>query len=352
MFVIDAHEDVASNALDLGRDVRRSALDTRRLEKEANARQPDGLCMVGLPEWLAGGVVIVFGTIFVAPSRKESSELHTYTTAEEAYTLGQAQLDYYHRLAKESDQVALIGNCADLDEVLAARETDDPQVGIVPLMEGADPIREPAEVEQWFEQGVRMVGLSWMRGTRYAGGNSAQGPLTDAGRDLLAAMADMGLVLDVSHLADESFFEALDIFEGRSIASHSNPRALVPGPRQLSDEMIRRLVERDGIIGIIPANWCLRSDWSKGDSKEAVTLADVTAAVDHICQIAGDVAHVGLGSDFDGGFGAESVPAEMDTVADLALVGPALSKIGYSEEEVAAVLSGNWLRLLRAALPR
>ena len=135
------------------------------------------------------------------------------------------------------------------------------------------------------------------------------------------------------------------------VASHANPRARVPGPRQLSDGMIRRLAERDSVIGIVPYNRFLRPDWAKGDPKNVVTIADVAAAVDHVCQVVGDATHVGLGSDFDGGFGAESAPAEIDTVADLARFGPALAELGYSEEDIAAVLGGNWLRVLRAALP-
>jgi len=351
MFIVDAHEDIAWNALVLGRDVCRSAPETRRLEEGTDVPQRHGLCMVGLPEWLSGGVTVVFGTIFIMPARRGFPESHTYTTAEEAHALGSAQLDFYHRLADECDRIALIGKRTDLDGVLASWESETPRVGVIPLMEGADPIREPAEAEAWFERGVRLVGLSWQAGSRYAGGNAVPGRLTDAGRELLAAMADLGLILDVSHLAEESFFEAVDRFEGRIVATHANPRARVPGPRQLSDEMIRRLVERDGVIGIALYNPFLRPGWTRGTPRDTVTVADVAAAVDHVCQVVGDAAHVGLGSDLDGGFGAESAPAEIDTVADLERIGPALVELGYGEDDIAAVLGGNWLRLLRAALP-
>lgn len=351
MLTVDAHEDIAWNALALGRDVRRSALETRRLEENTDVPQHAGLCMVGLPEWLAGGIAIICGTIFAAPAGGGFPDTETYTTAEEAHSLGLAQLDFYHRLADECEQIALIGTRADLDAVLISWEGEAPQVGIIPLMEGADPIREPAEAESWFERGVRLVGPAWRMGSRYAGGNDVPGPLTDAGRELLAVMADLGLVLDISHLAEESFFEAVDRFEGRIVATHANPRARVPGPRQLSDEMIRRLAERDGVIGIVPYNGFLRPGWAKGDARDLVTVADVAAAVDHVCQVLGDAIHVGLGSDFDGGFGAESAPAEMDTVADLPRVGPALGEMGYSDEEIAAILGANWLQVLRTALP-
>ena len=351
VYIVDAHEDVAWNALALGRDVRRSVPETRLLEKGSDIPRRGGTRMVGLPEWLAGGVAVVFGTLFVEPARKSYSKPHTYTTAEEAHELAWAQLDYYHRLADECEQVASIGTRVELDAVLTSWQGKKPQVGIVPLMEGADPIREPAEAEMWFERGVRLVGLSWLTGSFYAGGNASPGPLTDNGRELLEVMAELGMVLDVSHLAEEAFVEAMDRYESWVVASHANPRARVPGQRQLSDAMIRRLAERDGVIGIVPYNAFLRPGWSKGDPKNAVTPADVAAAVDHVCQVVGDVAHVGLGSDFDGGFGAESTPLEIDTVADLRRIIPALGEMGYGEEEVAAVMGGNWLRLLRKALP-
>jgi membrane dipeptidase len=346
--IVDAHEDVAWNALALGRHVRRSALETRRLEQDSDVPSRNGICMVGLPEWLEGRVALVFGTIYVAPERRGRRRgPQTYADAEEAHVLGQQQLDYYHRLADEEKQVALVGSQGDLEEVLESWKGVSPIVGLVPLMEGADPIREPAEAELWFERGVRLVGLSWKAGTRYAGGDAAQGPLTDLGRELLEVMAELGMVLDVSHLAERSFFEAVGRFEGPIVATHANPRALVPGSRQLSDDMIRRLAQRDGVIGIVPASPFLRPDWKTTPA----TLDDVVALIDHVCQVIGDAAHVGLGSDFDGGFGADDTPPALDTVADLQRIGPALGEAGYDEDHVTAILSGNWLRVLEGALP-
>jgi membrane dipeptidase len=307
--------------------------------------------MVGLSEWLAGRVTIVFGTLFVEPARKGTSLSHTYTSTDEAHALAQAQLDYYHRIAEECDQIALIGARTDLESVLSSWAGQNPQVGIVPLMEGADPIREPAETEMWFEQGVRLVGLSWLAGSRYAGGNAVPGALTDAGRELLDVMADLGMVLDVSHLAEEALEEAVERFEGRVVASHANPQALVPGPRQLSDKVIRSLASRDGVIGVVLYNAFLRPGWSKGDPKDEVSIMDVAAAIDHVCQVVGDASHVGLGSDLDGGFGVESAPMGVDTVADLQRIVPALDEMGYGDQEIAAVMGENWLRLLHEALP-
>ncbi len=346
--IVDGHEDVAWNIVALGRDVRRSALETRRRESEADAPDRSGACMVGLPEWLAGNVAVVFGTIYVEPFRRGRSRgPRVYTDAEEAHVLGMEQLDVYRRLADEEDQIRLVGSQGDLTDVLASWETESPTVGIVPLMEGADPIREPAEAELWFERGVRLIGLSWKAGTRYAGGDAVGGPITDLGHDLLEVMADLGMVLDVSHLSEEACFEAVARFEGRVVATHANPRALVPGDRQLSDEIIRRLSRRDGVVGIVPAHSFLRPDWRT----RPATLQDVVAAIDHVCQVVGDAAHVGLGSDFDGGLGAGDTPAELDTVADLQRIGPALGEAGFDAEHIDLILAGNWLRVLRDTLP-
>ncbi|MGD2144750.1 MAG: membrane dipeptidase [Anaerolineae bacterium] len=346
--IVDAHEDIAWNALALGRDVRRSALETRRREANTGTPERNGVCMVGLPEWLDGGVAVVFGTIYVSPARRGTvAGPQVYSNAEEAHAFAQEQLDYYCRLADEEEQVALIGSQAELRDVLDSWKRESPTVGIVPLMEGADPIREPGEAELWFERGVRLISLSWKAGTRYAGGDGVPGPLSDLGRELLGIMPELGAILDVSHLAEQAFFEALGRFEGRVVATHANPRALVPGPRQLSDEMIHRLSDRDGVIGIVPANHFLRADWRTRE----VTLRDVAAVIDHVCQVVGDADHVGLGSDFDGGFGADDTPFQLDTVADLKLVGPALGEAGFEDEHIEAIMGRNWLRLLEDALP-
>jgi membrane dipeptidase len=351
MLIVDAHEDIAWNAMVLGRDVRRSALETRRSEENSNEAKAHGLAMVGLPEWIRGEIALVFGTLFCVTEDPEDPCAAGRATAARAHDIAATQLDYYCRLCDSSDRIALVKSKSDVETVLSQWALGAPMVGVVLLMEGADPILRPAEVAWWFDRGVRIVGPAWASGSCYAGGDAAPGPLTDRGRELLRVMGELGIVLDVSHLSDEAAVEAIDRFEGSVIASHANARALVPGQRQLSDDLIRRLGERGGVIGTVAYNRFLRPGWEPGDPKGQVVLADLAAAVDHVCQVLGDAAHVGLGSDLDGGFGAESAPAELDTVADLALVAPALQDLGYGDSDVTAVLSGNWLAVLRAALP-
>ena len=357
--IVDAHEDLAWNALTFGRDYTRSAMDTRQAEVRSDAPKRNGNTLLGLPEYLHGHVAVVFGTLFVEPARSANPawEAETYANPDEAYRAANRQLDYYHRLTDEHEQFERIGGKADLERVLASWANDDParqRVGLVPLMEGADPIREPQEAEEWMERGVRVVGLAWVS-TRYSGGTGEPGPLTPEGRRLLDVMAGLGLILDLAHASDESFLQALDRFQGTVIVSHANPRALLkdfPRPeRMLTDEMIERLAEAGGVIGLVPFNRFLSTSWQPAQGKAAVSLSRVLDMIDHICQVTGSAAHVGLGSDFDGGFGVEHTPAEIDTVADLQKLDGLLAARGYSEHDIAAILGQNWIEVLRRGLP-
>ncbi len=355
MIVVDAHEDIAYNALCFGRDYRRSALETRRLEQGTDTPQKAGIATVGLPDSMLGRVAVVFATLFVAPhtGKTDPWDKLSYKDVGEAYKLAMAQMDYYQRLADESEKIQLIRNTSELDAVLATWEKDTPlaqrKQGLVILMENADPIIEPRQFEEWYERGVRIVGPAW-KGTRYTGGTGEPGPLTKLGRELLEVMNSFHAVLDLSHMAEEAFLEAVDLYDGVLIASHSNPRKFRNTDRHLSDMMIRRLAERDGVMGIVLYNRFLSDNWSPGDRKSDVNLSVVLDAIDHVCQVTGSVAHVGIGSDFDGGFGVQSIPAELDTVMDLWSIGDALRGRGYSESDIEAVLSGNMLRKLRQAL--
>lgn len=355
MLIIDGHEDIAYNALEWGRDIRLSAQTIR--EREASNPNPNGIAMSGLPELRRGGFGIVFGVIFLFPMKNEATTQHRHTqsyhNAEEAYAAGQGQLAYYRTLAQEPG-ISLVLNQNDMQRVLTAWEqssADDPQrpFGIVPLLEGADAIRTPAEAAQWFADGLRIVGLAW-GGTRYSGGTRAPGPLTPDGKELLKEMERVGLILDISHLAEESFWQALQSFQGPVIASHSNCRAFTPTDRHLSDDMIRALAERDGVIGVVPVNYFLDGRWSS-TNRFPISLADVVRHIDHICQLTGSARHVGIGTDVDGGFGREETPLELDTVADIAKLADALRSRGYREEDVVAIMGGNWRRFLEKALP-
>ncbi|HZQ09425.1 MAG TPA: membrane dipeptidase [Anaerolineae bacterium] len=341
--VVDAHEDIAYNALVFGRDPRLSAHEMRKQEA-GNPKQ--GSATVGLADFLKGNVRIVFGTIYAAPEGS-SSVGKTYTAAEQAEAHAEEQLAYYAMLAGDP-RISLIADQDDLKRVLNATE---PKLGIVMLMEGADPIVTPKDTAKWYDAGVRIIGPAWSQ-TRYSGGTGKPGPLTDLGKQLMREMSRLGLILDTSHMAEESFFQALDLFEGTVIASHSNARKFVPTDRQLSDEMIRALVKRDGVIGAVFYNQFLKHQWRQnGADKKAVTFATVIEHMKHICDLAGDMRHCGIGTDFDGGFGMEATPQEIDTAADLQQFAGALADAGFSDEDIRGIMGGNWLRILERGLP-
>jgi membrane dipeptidase len=276
----------------------------------------------------------------------------------EARRLYLAQADFYRRWVDDHpEKFRLILNRADLESALAGWSGDDlarRRVGLILLMEGAEALRSPDEIEEWYERGVRLLGPAWAA-NQYTGGGYEPGPLTGEGCGLLDAMADLGLGLDLSHMSESASLEALDRYPGVVFASHSNPGTLIPRPqypeRHLSRNIIRRLVEREGVIGIVPYNRFLRGDWDLSDGRGEFTLADVAAHIDAICQFAGDAAHAAIGSDFDGGFGREALPLGLDSVADLRFIGEALAARGYGQADVDAILGENWLRMLRRALP-
>ena len=352
--IIDAHQDIMWNWLDLGRDPRESALDGREREAASDLPSVMGIRTTGLPEWLAGRIGIIFSSLYVMPSRQRQSHMfqQTYTSAEEAHDLVSRQLDAYLELAEQEPRLCVVTDINELEQVVSCWDSPDeePVVGLVIQMEGADPITEPAEVHEWYTRGVRIVGPAW-GATRYAGGTGEPGPLTPLGNQLLAQMEEQNMILDLSHMAERAFYDALESYSGPLIASHSNPRKFNPTDRSLSDDMIRRLVGRQGVMGIVPFNAFLKPGWSEGEPKDEVSIRHVVDAIDHVAQLAGSSAHVGLGTDFDGGFGADSIPAEMDTIADLPLIAEALSDRGFSDPDIVGVMNGNWLRILRSSLP-
>lgn len=345
--IVDAHQDIAWNKLALGRDFLESVAE-KRAREGAQPAHGEGKALNGFPELIAGNVRVIFATIYVAAARPDREGWgKVYHSPQEAHDQGLEQVAYYAMLAMDP-RVTLVTSRADLERVIAAQE---PCVGLVLLMEGADPIVAPDQVAEWFEAGVRIVGPAWSQ-TRYAGGTRAPGPLTDLGRALMPQLERAGIILDASHMAEQSFFEAAELYHGTLIASHSNCRAYVNTDRQLSDEMIRVILKRDGVIGSVIYNRFLKENWDRSARKDAVTLADVVRHMQRICDLAGDTRHVGIGTDFDGGYGVEAVPQEIDTVADLQKIGDALLKAGFNAADVKNILGENWLRVLRRALPQ
>jgi membrane dipeptidase len=356
MLIVDSHQDLAWNMLAFGRDYTRSAEETRRVERGGLAPQVNGDTLLGWPDYQKGCVAVVFATLFAAPMRRKLGDWDTlcYSDEIQAQRLYRAQLEAYYRLVdSHPDYFRLIQVRRDLKEVLDHWNDQDQHkhpVGLVALMEGAEGVREPEELEIWWRAGVRLIGPAWA-GTRYSGGTREPGPLTQDGYALLDGMATLGFILDLSHMDEKAALQALDHYPGQVVATHANVSALLKGSqsnRHLSDRVIQGLLEHGGIIGVVPHNSFLKVGWSR---REEVSLTHVTAHIDYICQMAGNAQQVGLGTDFDGGFGWQSVPDGIDSIADLPKLAALLTEDGYSVEDVAAIMGQNWLSLLRRGLP-
>lgn len=354
--IVDAHEDLAWNMLTFGRDYSRAISHTRQLEQAGSTVEHNGQTLLGWPDWVDGEVGLIFATLYASPEARRYGpwDFVSYRDAEEAHQQYWAQLDLYHRMLDEHpDKFRLIESTADFEEHLTEWQSGQRRLALVLLMEGADGIRHPQQLPEWHQRGLRLIGPAWDK-TRYVGSAYEAGSWTPLGYELLEVMADLDMVLDLSHLSEVAAMEALDRYPGVIIASHANPRWLMPKAqypeRFLSRSTVQRLVERDGVIGIVLCNRFLKDDWVAGDPRSLVTLETVVAHIDAICQLVGDADHVGLGSDFDGGFGLDQVPQGLNGVGDLAKIGTALGRQGYQESDILKVLGGNWTKLLQRAL--
>lgn len=358
--IVDAHEDIAWNMLNFKRNYTRSALETRRLEAGHPAPTQNGDSLLGWPEYQQGNVGIIFSTLFISPARAAMGEWDTqaYIHFDQARRNAMSQMDAYRRLTDEHpDRFCLLGSRAQLESHLMIWEEPGDvasrPVGLVILMENAEGVRNPDELVEWWELGLRIIGPAWS-GTRYCGGTHEPGPLTKDGYVLLDAMAEIGFTLDLSHMDRPAALQALNHYPGPVIASHANPLKMLKGSdsnRHLSDDVINGIFERDGVVGVVPYNSFLKLGWTERDGRQTVSMDLIVDQIDYYCQRAGDARHVGFGSDFDGGFGLQRIPNGMDSIADLQKLAPILEGRGYNSNDIAAIFGGNWLAYLRRALP-
>jgi membrane dipeptidase len=365
VLVIDWHLDLAWNALAWDRDLTRPVAEIRRREVGLGRTGPGrGTGTVSLPALREGRVGVVAATLLARHDRGAGvlSELPPsgFATAEAANASAAGQLAYYRALERRgcvrvlTDWPALEAHVRLWQEhVRAGRPAEEaPPVGLVISMEGADPILEPDDVDGWWDAGLRAIGLSHYGNGRYSHGTGSPGPLHPPAEALLKRMERLGMILDVTHLADEAMDQVFDRFGGVVLASHHNCRALVGRQRQLRDEDIRRIAERGGVIGAAMDNWMLDPGCGQtgtGEVVRAATLATVVDHIDHVCQLTGSARHSAIGTDLDGGFGTEQSPLDLDTIAELQKIPTLLEGRGYSPADVGAIMHGNWLDLLRRA---
>jgi len=362
MLIIDAHLDLATNALSLNRDLKKSVQEIRERELGMTDTPDRGNGAVSLPELRRGGVGLVVATIISRVAAEgtshSSSKLVGWHSPEQAYAFAQGQLAWYRAMEEQGEMVQITSRW-ELDTHIRVWEDkrdseEEKPVGYILSLEGADSIIDFNYLEKYVENGLRAIGPAHYGPGRYAPGtHSDGGGLMPKGKDLLREMYYHNLILDATHLTDKGFFEAMDVFQGTVWASHQNCRSVVPGERQFSDEQLKILIERGAVIGGALDNWMLFPDYqqrkTEGAESLGINMEKLVDHFDHICQLAGNSDHIAFGTDLDGLFGTEQMPYDMDSIADLPKYEGILASRGYSPADIEKIFSGNWLRLLREA---
>ena len=353
MLIFDAHLDLAMNALEWNRDFTRPIGEIRQREQGLADKPDRGKGTVCFPEMRRSGIGLCVATQIGRYVRPKNS-LPGWHSPAQAWAQTQGQLAWY-RAMEEAGQMVQITNAAGLEKHLKLWRNNPPPdapIGYILSLEGADSMLTPAYVERSYAQGLRALGPAHYGPGTYAQGTDATGGLGPRGRELLSEMERLGVILDATHLCDDSFWEALDHFHGRIWASHSNCRALVPHNRQFSDEQIKVLIERDAVIGAPLDAWMMVPDWVRGKTTPigaGLKLEKMVEHIDHVCQLAGNAHHAGIGTDLDGAFGREQTPADLDTIADLSKLPALLQARGFSDKEVNQILFGNFVSFLQNA---
>jgi len=362
--IIDSHLDLSWNALAWKRDLEQSLARINEQEQALSLTDDParGKATVTLPEMRKGGIAVCLGTLLARAvqgevTRRLYENTLDFPNQSIAHATACGQLAYY-RMLHQRGQVALIFNAPELDahwqtwgQAASTGNVDHLPIGLIVAMEGSDAIVDVAQADWWHEQGLRCASLVHYGRSAYAVGTGDDGPLTPRGRDMLKAFERLGIILDVTHLSDSSFAEAMDHYAGPVLASHSNCRALVHDPRQFTDEQLHRIIERGGVIGVACDAWMLVNGWVRGRTQRDVVTIDALADhIDHICQLAGNVHHVAIGTDLDGGFGWEQTPVGLETIADLQKLVAILTRRGYADGDIDAVFHGNWLGFFRKYL--
>lgn len=350
MLLFDAHLDLSMNAVEWNRDLSRPLEEVRRREFGKTDKRDRAKGVVTFDEMRRGHIGLCIATQ-IARFVAEANPLPGWNSPEIAWSITQAQLAWY-RTMEEAGQLVQIVDRAGLNKHVELWRSNPPSgapIGYILSLEGADSIISPKYLEYAYQYGLRALGPAHYGAGRYSPGTGAEGGLTPLGRELLRQMMQLGIVLDATHLTDEAFWEALELFDGPVWASHNNCRSLVPDQRQFSDDQIKALIQRDAVIGMAFDAWMMHPGWIRGvttPEETGVTLARIVDHVDHICQLAGNVRNVGIGSDLDGGYGREQTPLDLTSIADLQLLTGHLTSRGYSQTDIEAIFHGNLVRRL------
>jgi membrane dipeptidase len=352
MLIFDAHLDLSMNALEWNRDLTRPIEAIRARERGQTDKPDRGTNTVCFPEMRRGRVGLCVATL-IGRYVKPANPLPGWHAPEIAWAQTQGQLAWY-RAMEDAGQMVQIRDLTGLQKhvELWKNPPEGAPIGYILSLEGADSILTPKHLERAYAQGLRAIGPAHYGPGTYAQGTHVTGGIGQAGRELLAEMRRLGIIFDATHLCDDSFWEAMEHYDGPVWASHNNCRALVSDTRQFTDDQLKELIRRGGVIGAALDAWMMVPGWVRGKTTPAeagVTLEHMLDHMDHVCQLAGNARHAAIGTDLDGGFGREQSPSDLDTIADLARLPEMLAKRGYSAADIEGIMHGNWLRFLEIA---
>lgn len=350
MLLFDAHLDLSMNALEWNRDLRSSISEINSREYRMTDKLDRGNATVSLEELRKGNIGIVVATQ-IARYVDKSSELPGWNSPEQAWAQTQGQLAYYKAL-ESLGELSPIRNSTELQNHINywnGSKDDKKCIGYILSLEGADSILSIEYLDIAYNYGLRALGPAHYGPGRYAQGTNATGGLGPHGKDLLVKMESLGIILDATHLCDDSFWEAMEIFNGSIWASHQNSRSLVNHNRQFTDEQFREIIRRGAVIGLPLDAWMMVPNWVRGESDPMTMKVDLNVMIDHlvhICSLAGNTNHVGIGTDLDGGFGTEQSPMDIKTIADLQKIPDLLLKRGFSNDDITKICHQNWIDFL------
>ena len=350
MLLFDAHLDLSMNALEWNRDLRSSITEINSREEGMTDKLDRGKATVSLEELRKGNIGIVVATQ-IARYVEKTSQLPGWNSPEQAWAQTQGQLAYYKAL-ESLGEISPIRNARELKTHLQywnSSSEEKKSIGYILSLEGADSIVSVEYLDIAYNYGLRALGPAHYGPGRYAQGTNATGGLGPNGKDLLVKMESLGIILDATHLCDDSFWEAMEIFNGSIWASHQNSRSLVNHNRQFTDEQFKEIIRRGAVVGLPLDTWMMVPNWVRGESDPIKMKVDLNVMIDHlvhICSLAGNTNHVGIGTDLDGGFGTEQSPMDIKTIADLQKIPDLLLKRGFSNDDIIKICHQNWIDFL------
>jgi len=350
MFIFDAHLDLAMNALEWNRDLTLPVSEIREREEGMTDKPDRAKNTVSLPAMRKGNIGLCMATQ-IARFVKKGSPIPGWNSQHQAWAQTQGQLAWYKTM-EDAGEMVQIKDIESLENHIELWKSNEPKkpIGYILSLEGADSIVDISYLEKSHESGLRAIGPAHYGPGVYAHGTDSVGGIGQKGRELLKKVEELNLILDATHLCDKSFWETMKVYNGPVWASHNNCRVLVNHNRQFSDEQIKELIRRDAVIGVALDAWMMVPNWVRGKSTPEgmnVTLEIAVDNIDHICQLAGNCDHVGIGTDLDGAFGKEQSPADLETIADLQKIPNLLEKRGYSSSDIEKIMNQNFINFLR-----